>query len=553
MKKKIYSQNILLNSEKKENIALFNLIFIILILFSVSIFSLFDAKNQFYLKKSEKKSDFGSEKSNKYIKLKIPVKGLESQKTFSFLKKKLDYYSDLEKSSIPENSFLISDNLQNLFFKLKEEFFFEDSKLNELNLLLNDFKHINKDFLQSEAFGILDCERNLIELRIKIDEFRFLKINKNKINNNNSFSGFKIKKIFTNQNISDLRNLDSDDYISSEEGNDNSFNLVEAETSNDLIQYIGLNSINGRFDKKLIFFEQKVSNYADLKNLLSNLSLNKENLNHLLNLVSQAKNKSNLGKSDLSFKGMFALKDDGSFSKPYNKIKISYSENLNNFSGGSQKELIYFSVNDKSYFLFKKNGVNSFYDSNGKSLHFKKMFAMPLSGAYRISSNFGLRFHPVLHYTRMHNGVDLAIRHGHPIKAPADGIVEFASRKGSYGNYLVINHGNGYKTGYGHLSAFDKKIKPGKSVKKNQLIAFVGNTGTSSGPHLHYEIIKNGRFIDPLRNNPNISEKLDKNDLRKLRKIIELINVKILEQKKFQDSSSEIENRINNRKIVDKI
>ena len=85
MKKKIYSQNILLNSEKKENIALFNLIFIILILFSVSIFSLFDAKNQFYLKKSEKKSDFGSEKSNKYIKLKIPVKGLESQKTFSFL------------------------------------------------------------------------------------------------------------------------------------------------------------------------------------------------------------------------------------------------------------------------------------------------------------------------------------------------------------------------------------------------------------------------------------------------------------------------------------
>ena len=149
---------------------------------------------------------------------------------------------------------------------------------------------------------------------------------------------------------------------------------------------------------------------------------------------------------------------------------------------------------------------------------------MPLDGNYRISSPFGMRIHPILHYRRMHTGVDLAIRHGYPIKAPANGKIEFLGHKGGYGKYIVINHKNGYKTGYGHLSGFSQNIKYGSNVSSGMLIGYVGNTGTSSGPHLHYEIIKNGQFVNPLTNNPSIPEKLSREDLKRFKKQIEKIN-----------------------------
>ena len=98
----------------------------------------------------------------------------------------------------------------------------------------------------------------------------------------------------------------------------------------------------------------------------------------------------------------------------------------------------------------------------------------------------------------MHNGVDLAISHGTPIKAAGSGKLEFVGKKSGYGRYILINHGGGYKTGYAHMSAFAQNLKAGATVTRGQLIGKVGSNGLSSGPHLHYEVIKRGAKVDPV-------------------------------------------------------
>ena len=119
--------------------------------------------------------------------------------------------------------------------------------------------------------------------------------------------------------------------------------------------------------------------------------------------------------------------------------------------------------------------------------------------AFHIVSGFGMRYHPILHHSRMHTGIDMAAKKGTPIYATGDGVVEVAGRGEGYSGYgivCVINHGNGFKTLYGHMS--DVKAVEGRKIKRGELVGHVGSTGLSQAPHLHYEVFQNGKRVNPV-------------------------------------------------------
>jgi murein DD-endopeptidase MepM/ murein hydrolase activator NlpD len=153
----------------------------------------------------------------------------------------------------------------------------------------------------------------------------------------------------------------------------------------------------------------------------------------------------------------------------------------------------------KKYYRFQTpdDAVVDYYDETGKSAK-KFLVRKPVNNAI-MRSGFGGRRHPILGYVKMHTGVDWATPYGTPIFASGNGIVEKVGREGGYGKYVRLKHNNGYETAYGHLSAFAKGLEPGKRVRQGQVIGFVGSTGQSTGPHVHYEILVNGRFVDPMR------------------------------------------------------
>lgn len=143
------------------------------------------------------------------------------------------------------------------------------------------------------------------------------------------------------------------------------------------------------------------------------------------------------------------------------------------------------------------DGAVDYYDPKGRSAR-KALMKTPVDGA-RLSSGYGKRRHPILGYTTMHRGVDFAAPSGTPIMAAGDGVVERASRYGAYGNYVRIRHNRTYKTAYAHLKSYARGVRPGKRVRQGQTIGYVGSTGRSTGPHLHYEVIRNGKRMNPLR------------------------------------------------------
>ncbi len=153
----------------------------------------------------------------------------------------------------------------------------------------------------------------------------------------------------------------------------------------------------------------------------------------------------------------------------------------------------------KKFYRFQSpdDGVVDYYDETGKSAK-KFLVRKPvLAGIMR--SGFGLRRHPILGYTKMHTGVDWAAASGTAIYASGNGVVEKAGLESGYGKYIRIRHTNGYETAYGHMTAFARGIDEGTRVRQGQVIGFVGSTGLSTGSHLHYEILVNGRFVDPMR------------------------------------------------------
>ncbi|HEY1709674.1 MAG TPA: M23 family metallopeptidase [Rhizomicrobium sp.] len=159
------------------------------------------------------------------------------------------------------------------------------------------------------------------------------------------------------------------------------------------------------------------------------------------------------------------------------------------------------------------NEPAEYFDATGQST---KGFLMktPVDGA-RITSGFGMRFHPVLGYSRMHKGIDFGVPVGTPVMAAGGGTVQLAGHLGGYGNYLRINHGNGYSTAYGHLSRMAPGIHIGSRVRQGQVVAYSGNTGLSTGPHLHYEILVGNDQVNPLTVKVAMGQKLAGADLHK--------------------------------------
>ena len=152
---------------------------------------------------------------------------------------------------------------------------------------------------------------------------------------------------------------------------------------------------------------------------------------------------------------------------------------------------------DKPLYQFKsRTGVVDYFDNKGRSAK-RPLLRTPIDGA-RLSSRFGKRRHPVLGYTKMHRGVDFAAATGTPIYAAGDGVVSYRGRKGGYGNYIRIRHAGGFNTAYAHMSRFNSKVALGTRVRQGQVIGYVGSTGRSTGPHLHYEILASGRQVNPL-------------------------------------------------------
>jgi murein DD-endopeptidase MepM/ murein hydrolase activator NlpD len=149
-------------------------------------------------------------------------------------------------------------------------------------------------------------------------------------------------------------------------------------------------------------------------------------------------------------------------------------------------------------FRFKlKNGSTDFFDSKGHSAQ-KALMRTPINGA-RLSSRYGTRRHPILGFNKMHRGVDFAAPRGTPIFAAGSGTIVYRSRNGAYGNYIRIRHNSQYSTAYAHLSKFNRNVTKGSRVRQGQIIGYVGTTGRSTGPHLHYEILRRGRQINPMR------------------------------------------------------
>ena len=141
-------------------------------------------------------------------------------------------------------------------------------------------------------------------------------------------------------------------------------------------------------------------------------------------------------------------------------------------------------------------GAADYFTAEGKSAT-RFLMKTPINGA-RLSSSFGRRRHPISGYSRLHKGTDFAAPTGTPIFAAGHGVVERASRYGGYGHYVRIRHANGFKTAYAHMSRYGPGIRSGKRVRQGDVIGYVGSTGASTGPHLHYEVIKNGRHVNAM-------------------------------------------------------
>ena len=180
-----------------------------------------------------------------------------------------------------------------------------------------------------------------------------------------------------------------------------------------------------------------------------------------------------------------------------------YFERLHDESGAPVKEgsILYASMTlsgteIRLYRHETPDGIIDYYNEEGHSVR-KALLRTPVDGA-RLSSGYGMRRHPILGYSRMHQGIDFAAPTGTPIRAAGDGVVDFAARNSGYGNYVRIRHNSEYRTAYAHLSRFASGIRPGARVRQGQTIGYVGSTGLATGPHLHYEVLVSNAQVNPM-------------------------------------------------------
>ena len=183
--------------------------------------------------------------------------------------------------------------------------------------------------------------------------------------------------------------------------------------------------------------------------------------------------------------------------KKNDKIKIFYERYLDD-DGVSQRtgNIIYSEITnvEKNIILYRyeyPNGTIAYFTPEGKSIE-KSLMRTPINGA-KLSSRYGFRIHPILGYNQMHQGTDFAAPIGTPVMASGAGTVEYSGWKGGYGKFISIRHSPVYQTNYAHLQDYAKGIRRGAKVQQGQVIGYLGSTGSSTGPHLHYEVVVNGK------------------------------------------------------------
>ena len=293
-----------------------------------------------------------------------------------------------------------------------------------------------------------------------------------------------------------------------------------------------INLVNNKFDLKSLKVNQKISFFSDenqiiqkiiidldfktklIVNLSKNLEVTKKELNTQTDIESKEYIITNslyadgvnsnvpdevlvrliqLFSFDLDFQR--DIKKNTAVSISYEK---TYVENASEFSiGDIDYAKIEIGKNNLEYFKFLTDeGFIDYFNREGKNVK-KSILKTPLDGA-RLSSNFGMRKHPISGFNKMHKGIDFAAPIGTPIYAGGNGIVEYVGTNGGYGKYIRIRHNNEYKTAYAHLNSYKKGISKGVRVNQGEVIGYVGNTGRSTGPHLHYEIIYQNKQINPL-------------------------------------------------------
>lgn len=173
-------------------------------------------------------------------------------------------------------------------------------------------------------------------------------------------------------------------------------------------------------------------------------------------------------------------------------------------------------------YWFERDGDGEFFTPKGEAVR-KSLLATPIDGA-RITSGFGARKHPILGYTKMHKGMDFGAPTGTPIYAAGNGTVVEIGKKGAYGNYVRIKHNGTFQTAYAHASKFAKGLKKGDKVKQGEVIAYVGTTGRSTGPHLHFEVLENGTQVNPKKIKSTGGDKLQGKDLKAFKALVASID-----------------------------
>ena len=294
-----------------------------------------------------------------------------------------------------------------------------------------------------------------------------------------------------------------------------------------------INEINNFYDLRKLKVNNKIFFYKDIQNKIKKIELYLDidslliiNLDEYITIKTKELEKFTSEASN-EFKILYSLYADGldnnipqdilikliklfSFDLDFQRdikkdtlVSVSYEMNqIEDSNIIEYKDINYalISINGKKLEYFKfltDDGYIDYFNRDGKNVK-KSILKTPLDGA-RLSSSFGMRKHPISGYNKMHKGVDFAAPKGTPIYAGGNGVIEYLGNNGGYGKYIRIRHNNEYKTAYAHLSGFKKGISKGIRVNQGDIIGFVGSTGNSTGPHLHYEIIFQGKQINPLK------------------------------------------------------
>jgi len=376
------------------------------------------------------------------------------------------------------NAYKLNTNNKNISFKeIKPTQFIESPKekkqlsKNKNKIVLDEFAETKNNIKYTETIVIVKKGETFSKI---LDNFDFE--NKKKFEIINSINKiFDLRELNVNQKIIFLVN---DKKIVKQI-------IIELDYKTNLV--VDLDSKLNVIKNELETFSEIESREYSITNSLYSDGINNNIPNTILIKLIQ------LFSFDLDFQR--DIRKDTQVSVSYEKI---FTENKNNyFFGNIEYAKIKIKNNTLEYFKFlTDDGYVDYFNREGKNVK-KSILKTPLDGA-RLSSTYGMRKHPISGFNKMHKGIDFAAPKGTPVYAGGNGVIEKAGRNGGYGNYIRIRHNNEYKTAYAHLSGFKKGISKGVRVNQGEVIGYVGSTGRSTGPHLHYEIIYQNKQINPL-------------------------------------------------------